>query len=295
MDKAAKLIWDRTQEGVFNQATYDEFVSAELTGRASLRFNGLYRVGDPQAMWHNLVALRLQGDINKAVSTKNSRCLDFAEGSSLPSSTPQLSIENCKKLWEMDVAPPFAKVELSNVAANWQPRKNDGTYQQITSLYRYVLLRITCPPEKIQEFSIRVNRNNGRNDSLQNMPEEVELLLINFGEDALGYGYDELKGRFPINKEQSSFYISLGSNEDERKRNLEAMTKDRKQWRSHLFRGLQKALRDVRSYEYDGQGKKWKPNNRQSKRAAPQLDENTWPGGEEDQDDYRQAYKFPRV
>ncbi|KAL6733804.1 hypothetical protein Aduo_004419 [Ancylostoma duodenale] len=210
MDKAAKLIWDRTQEGVFNQATYDEFVSAELTGRASLRFNGLYRVGDPQAMWHNLVALRLQGDINKAVSTKNSRCLDFAEGSSLPSSTPQLSIENCKKLWEMDVAPPFAK--------------------------------ITCPPEKIQEFSIRVNRNNGRNDSLQNMPEEVELLLINFGEDALGYGYDELKGRFPINKEQSSFYISLGSNEDERKRNLEAMTKDRKQWRSHLFRGLQKAL-----------------------------------------------------
>ncbi|RCN51723.1 hypothetical protein ANCCAN_02083 [Ancylostoma caninum] len=233
MDKAAKLIWDRTQEGVCQCGANRTCV---------VRFNGLHRVGDPHAMWHSLVAFRLQGDISKAVSTKNSRCLDSAEGSFLPSSAPQLIIENCKNIWEMDVAPPFAKVVLSNVAANWQPRKNDGKHQQITSMYRYVLLR------------------------------------ANFGEGALGYGYDELKGRFPISKEESSFYISLGSNKHERKRNRGAMVKDRKQWRSHLHRGSQEALRD-----------------RQSKRAAPQLDENTWPGGEEDQDDYRQAFKFPRV
>ncbi|EYB87024.1 hypothetical protein Y032_0269g816 [Ancylostoma ceylanicum] len=74
------------------------------------------------------------------------------------------------------------------------------------------------------------------------MPEEVELLLINFGENALGYGYDELKGRFPINKDESSFHISLGSNGEERERDLKAVVQDRKQWRSHSFRGLRKAL-----------------------------------------------------
>ncbi|RCN48556.1 hypothetical protein ANCCAN_05383 [Ancylostoma caninum] len=260
MDRAARLIWEKTQQCVFNQATYDEFVNSEVAGRAVFKFDGLYRMGDPQAIWHNFVALRLQADINRGVSAKHARRAELTEETVAPNSSQRLSMENCEKTWRIAVQPPFGKVELTNVAENWQPRKNDNTFQQIASLFRYVLLRITSPPEKIKEFSVRINRSGGKN-GLKDLPIEVEAVLIGFVEDALGYGHDELNKGYPINKEESGFYQQLGRDEKERSDNLEAMVQERKRWRPHLFKGLQKALRDVRCYEYDKVEQKWKPSN----------------------------------
>ncbi|EYB90329.1 hypothetical protein Y032_0221g2555 [Ancylostoma ceylanicum] len=66
---------------------------------------------------------------------------------------------------------------------------------------------------------------------------------------------------------------TLCSNESET--NDDAAEQAKKEWRSHLFRSLQLALRDVRSYQYDCHERRWVPNKRQSKRTAmdAQLDD----------------------
>ncbi|VDM78461.1 unnamed protein product [Strongylus vulgaris] len=38
-------------------------------------------------------------------------------------------------------------------------------------------MTITTPPQKIQEYSIRMNQSSGRNETLKNLPEEVENTL----------------------------------------------------------------------------------------------------------------------
>ncbi|EYB81436.1 hypothetical protein Y032_0384g411 [Ancylostoma ceylanicum] len=64
-----------------------------------------------------------------------------------------------------------------------------------------------------------------------------------------------------------SFFMELGSNHEERKQALEKLTDERISFRSELFKALQLALRDIRSYEYDLVANKWRANDRKAKRS----------------------------
>ncbi|RCN28567.1 hypothetical protein ANCCAN_25689, partial [Ancylostoma caninum] len=85
-----------------------------------------------------------------------------------------------------------------------------------------------------------------------------------FGEDIIGLRHDELKAGVVVNPEQSG---SLGETTEQRVAVLTQLTKDRLSYRKELFRALQMALRDVRSYGYDVGRGRWIPNNRKCKRA----------------------------
>ncbi|RCN38352.1 hypothetical protein ANCCAN_15741 [Ancylostoma caninum] len=130
------------------------------------------------------------------------------------------------------------------------------------------------PPEKIKEFSVRKNKQTGRDATLKNLPHHVESTLIailGFGEDLLGYGHDALKST-PSRVQQSRFYIELGATDSERSDRFAQLKRERRDWRGSLFKALQLAMRDIRSYEYGADENKWPPNNRQAKRALPGND-----------------------
>ncbi|RCN24606.1 hypothetical protein ANCCAN_29696 [Ancylostoma caninum] len=83
----------------------------------------------------------------------------------------------------------------------------------------------------------------------------------------IGYGCDEIKDPSGVDLTNSRFYLDLGENEAERKFELGILIAERKKWRPEIYRALQRALRDIRSYSYEASDKFiWKPNNRQSKR-----------------------------
>ncbi|RCN29890.1 hypothetical protein ANCCAN_24350 [Ancylostoma caninum] len=84
----------------------------------------------------------------------------------------------------------------------------------------------------------------------------------------IGYGRDEIKDPSGVDLTNSRFYLDLGENEAERKFELGILIAERKKWRSEIYRALQRALRDIRSYSYEASSDKfiWKPNNRQSER-----------------------------
>ncbi|RCN25310.1 hypothetical protein ANCCAN_28979 [Ancylostoma caninum] len=139
-----------------------------------------------------MFALRLQGDITCAKVSKMERNFNFTEIAAIPSTKPQLSTQNCVKKWWIEESPPFVKLDLAKVALKWQPRKKDNTYQQLTALYRFILQRITAPPQKIKEFAVRLNQGSGRDENLKNLPELVEQTLVGFGEDMMGYGHEDI-------------------------------------------------------------------------------------------------------
>ncbi|CAJ0596951.1 unnamed protein product [Cylicocyclus nassatus] len=72
-------------------------------------------------------------------------------------------------------------------------------------------------------------------EKLKDLPSEIEDVLIDFAQDALGYGHEELVPGFEGDLETSSFYESLGNNEEERRKELSQMRQERAQWRPHLY------------------------------------------------------------
>ncbi|CAJ0599503.1 unnamed protein product [Cylicocyclus nassatus] len=54
-----------------------------------------------------------------------------------------------------------------------------------------------------------------------------------------------------IKTQISSFYIELGENEKERQKKLDELLADFDLYKSEILKGMQLALRDIRSYEYD--------------------------------------------
>ncbi|CAJ0607868.1 unnamed protein product [Cylicocyclus nassatus] len=81
---------------------------------------------------------------------------------------------------------------MNLVMGKWNPRRKDNTTQSLTSLYRFLLQQITSPPQRIQEYSLRLDGRSGRDAKLKNLPDEIETTLIDFADDMMGYGYDEL-------------------------------------------------------------------------------------------------------
>ncbi|EYC42238.1 hypothetical protein Y032_0538g3135 [Ancylostoma ceylanicum] len=128
------------------------------------------------------------------------------------------------------------------------------------------------PPELIQKFSIRINNTYAKERSLEDFPEDLQNTLLDFGEDLAGYGADELKSNTLVDLSSSTFFKALGITFEERKARLKELIDERMELREELFKALQRALRDVRSYSYEYYGPdnsrfRWIPNNRSRKRS----------------------------
>uniref|UniRef100_W6NC36 Uncharacterized protein n=1 Tax=Haemonchus contortus TaxID=6289 RepID=W6NC36_HAECO len=119
---------------------------------------------------------------------------------------------------------------------------------------------------------MRINGRSGRNESLKNLPQKIEETLLGFGEDLLGLAHKELMAAPGASVWSSSFYKQLGQSDEERSKQYERLCEEKIRWRSELFRALQRALRDLRGYEFtvndDGSNFTWIPNNRKSKRPT---------------------------
>ncbi|EYC05438.1 hypothetical protein Y032_0082g1582 [Ancylostoma ceylanicum] len=123
---------------VFNKAAYEEFVRSEVATRAQhLDFDGL---DDESESIRDVrlftFATELQSDIVRAQLAKLHRSIEIKEKFTIPTSRPKVSVKNCsKKTWRLDAAPPFVKMDLKIVAAQWHSRKKDSTFLQLTVLF----------------------------------------------------------------------------------------------------------------------------------------------------------------
>ncbi|VDK67807.1 unnamed protein product [Cylicostephanus goldi] len=133
-------------------------------------------------------------------------------------------------------------------------------------------MKITEPAYKIQQYSARLNERGGRDERLENLPSAIESILLDFMEDVIGYGHHELKAP-AHDMSKSRYFASLGKTEGERHAKLKRLSAERRIYRKVMFKALQMAMRDVRSYDYDRAKMKWIPNDKK-KRAVPakQLD-----------------------
>ncbi|CAJ0594097.1 unnamed protein product [Cylicocyclus nassatus] len=73
MDQIAKVIWNLKQRRVLNQKAYDEFVNSDEAATAVSKFDGLYISGDERDIWYNIMANRLQCEINRALINRNAK------------------------------------------------------------------------------------------------------------------------------------------------------------------------------------------------------------------------------
>ncbi|RCN47075.1 hypothetical protein ANCCAN_06906 [Ancylostoma caninum] len=89
----------------------------------------------------------------------------------------------------------------------------------------------------------------------------------------LGYEWKEVQNGQAEEGNESSLHIGLGNSSEEREEALAILWRERMDWRTDLFKALQKALRDVRSYKYeikDGKGM-WVANDHNAKRTGYDL------------------------
>ncbi|VDN28405.1 unnamed protein product, partial [Cylicostephanus goldi] len=284
MYKAAQLILKQRKEGSFNQNVYDEFVRSEVASRIQyFRNDGLFNLSDT-TLEMRLVGISsfMMGEIQCAKLDRYMRLVEVSERKDGPQSKPLMSVKNFTRQWNMDGPEPFVKVALQDMVSDYHPKECSTPFQIFAGLYRFLFMKITNPPQKIQDYAVRLNGRNGRNDLLLGLPMQIETLLLDFGEDYIGYGHNELKSGVVVNPTQSKYFMSLGTTNEERERALKLRTDERVLYRKELFKGLQLALRDVRSYVWDNRKKQWMPNHRKSKRTR--LYE-----GDENEDPQRQS------
>ncbi|VDK42806.1 unnamed protein product, partial [Cylicostephanus goldi] len=187
VDTAAKLILAKMRRDEFNEAAYYEFVQSDVVARATTTYGSLNRpLGrDLDLLWG--IANRITAEIARAVATKSMRCFDTAERP-LPCVTTAPSVTNCTRMWKIDAEPPFAKImNLLKECDDWSPRKKDTPYVQVSALYRHILQRICNPPERIREYSLRINTLKGRDLKLKSLPRGITDILI--GKTSVNYCY----------------------------------------------------------------------------------------------------------
>ncbi|EYC22464.1 hypothetical protein Y032_0017g3366 [Ancylostoma ceylanicum] len=265
MDRAGRVIFEQKLRGDFDQAQYDDFVNSEGAMRATPRFDidDVQDLFDIQVLRQNILANRLMGEITLAHLRKISQSSKSIARSVLNSSMPKVDLLNISQPWVLQASPPFVELDLVRLAERWFPRKNDNTFQQLTSLYRFILLHVTDPRHKIKEYAVRVMKSGSRNENLKDLPADVEATLIGFGEEITGYGSGERGRRRVLNLNGTSTDSDA----------VAAMTpRERDEWQSHVLKSLQRALTDVRSYRYDAARDQWFSNNKQ-KQAATQVKE----------------------
>ncbi|WKX93804.1 hypothetical protein Q1695_011235 [Nippostrongylus brasiliensis] len=130
-----------------------------------------------------------------------------------------------------------------------------------------LLQKLTDPPAAIQAYAVRVCRKAGRDKNLKTLPEDVETVLIDFALDMLGYGKPEIRSPASVQLEDSRYFTSLGRTYEERSAALNTLVDEREDWKRHMSKALQLALRDIRNYtcsETNGIPQ-WVKNTRQKK------------------------------
>ncbi|CAJ0591761.1 unnamed protein product [Cylicocyclus nassatus] len=270
MKEAAQLILDQKRNGQFNKSIYDEFVRSEAASRVqNFCFDGLLDLDDAvlEMRLCNL-ANSLLGQIQCAKLDRSNRMIELT-GRELSGvgSKPTISLRNCVRIWNIEGPPPFITTPMEELIENYKPKGSNNLFQMFACFYRFLVMRITDPPHRIQSYSLRLNGKRGRKDSLENLPRHIEHLLLDFVEDLIGFGHNELKSGARANTTHSKYVLSLGNTDAERQAALDAKVQTRMVYRNELFKALQLALRDVRTYTYDESKKVWIAGDRKLKRA----------------------------
>ncbi|VDK53643.1 unnamed protein product [Cylicostephanus goldi] len=183
MDKAARLVLKQKRDGSFNQSIYDEFVRSEVASRVQyFRNTGTLDLGD------TVLEMRLTGIINYMMAeiqcakfdryTRTAEMAERKETGGGVSGRPVLMLTNCTRAWKIDGPAPFITADLGGLVSNYHPKDKESSFQMFAGLYRFLLVKITNPPQKIQEYSLRLNGKCGRVDSLLSLPECIANLLI---------------------------------------------------------------------------------------------------------------------
>ncbi|CAJ0589205.1 unnamed protein product [Cylicocyclus nassatus] len=136
-----------------------------------------------------------------------------------------------------------------------------GAYQTRETTFEGVAaadtLQLTDPPQRIQDYAIRYYRKAGRERHLRNLPATVEVTLMDFALDLIGLGDSALRLGKTAAHEMSRFYLALGQSENERQKKLDELLADFDLYKAEILKGLQLALKDIRSYEYDMEDEQW--------------------------------------
>ncbi|KAL6735327.1 hypothetical protein Aduo_005779 [Ancylostoma duodenale] len=208
----ARVIYERKRSDTFNLASYEEFVHSESANRVtSYLCDGLINLNDVVLeMRLNITSTRLMHEIHCAKLERLRRIQEISWPGQLPRTRPKICLRNLTRSWTLDGPEPFAKVALERVMLDYHSREKDTSFQKFASMYRYLLQRITEPPSEIRQYSLRINGRSGRNEALKSLPPNIKRVLLDFGEDIIGFGHDELKGGVVVNPQQSGFFIRLG-------------------------------------------------------------------------------------
>ncbi|KAL6725973.1 hypothetical protein Aduo_007989 [Ancylostoma duodenale] len=266
MYRAGSLLDELKNTNRFNYIVYQEFVESEMAANVqTFDYDELER--SPLRDFSNLVqfmrishfAARLRDDIRDARVNRMQRDFETKMGpddcSVAHDTSSSVYQDNLvRKSWMLKGPSSFVTVR----------RKNDQPLQKITSLFRYIFMRITDPPKKIQEYSVRTNnRSANKDENLENLPHLVERTLLEFAEDMHGLSHALVKTSSAPEETESSRRTTTRGCALSRRSEIGAA-------RSYTGRSLQKALRDVRAYQHeeDSTAKvfRWIPNDRKAKK-----------------------------
>ncbi|KAL6737907.1 hypothetical protein Aduo_011510 [Ancylostoma duodenale] len=196
LNKAARLILLQKRNRSFNQSTYDEFVQSECASRVT-RFitEGLLDQEDP------IMEMRLT-EIANFLMERFIRIHEITKNTP-PAAKAIFSVKNLTRTWDLEGPPPFKKVALEKIVQNFHPSTKNNNSQNFAALYRFILMRLAEPPQRIQQYAVRLNGKSGRNDCLIPFPIEIENFLLDFGEAFIDYGHNELKNGAVVNASNS--------------------------------------------------------------------------------------------
>ncbi|CAJ0590305.1 unnamed protein product [Cylicocyclus nassatus] len=184
--------------------------------------------------------------------------------------TRVLSLNNLTRPWKLDEAAPFKGVEIPELLVRFSFNDTEPCYQNFARVFRFIFQQLTEPPQQIQNYAIRYHRKAGREKHLQNLPAAVEVTLQDFALDLIGLGDPQLRLGKRAANERTRFYIELGENEKDRQKKLDELLADFDLYKSEILKGMQLALRDIRSYEYDMEKKQWLSHAKR-RRTAPET------------------------
>ncbi|KAL6723318.1 hypothetical protein Aduo_018336 [Ancylostoma duodenale] len=168
-----------------------------------------------------LIANQILEDILNSKTGKFTRMLEICSSRELPKIKIRVALRNTTK-WDMNGPQPFATVSSDEFVMDYQCRSRDNVFQLTTSFYRFLLQNVTHPAYRIQEYAIRKNGRGERYGS--RLPRNIEMMPLKFLEYLIGYRTEEPQGGDKCG--------------------------ERLPYRADMFKALQAALRDIRSYGY---------------------------------------------
>ncbi|EYC22854.1 hypothetical protein Y032_0016g2990 [Ancylostoma ceylanicum] len=128
------------------------------------------------------------------------------------------SIKNLKRVWEVNVGPPF---------------------------------KACTPPPEIQRFACRQAGKRGKFEHLTDLPEAFVEFLIDFVLDAIGLGDEGLLLPVANHKEyRTKFWMELAGNDADRETMFNTLSDARTDWSALARVAIGRALADVRAFTY---------------------------------------------